>query len=221
MLYGVVFLICGLYATTLALTEQGWYLVLLWPGFCFIGIGLAYLCFGPKTLGKRADGQFPIWSLLCFLPYLGLTRLVWYGYHSINREPIAHEVAPGLWLGRRPHGGELPPAVDLLVDLCAEFTEAPANVRLGTYVSLPTLDATAPAEIPFREIVARIADWPGVVYVHCAMGHGRSATVAAAVLITRGLADSPQQAEKMLQQIRPGVSLKPPQRKLLEAFARA
>src|SRR5262249_16782490 len=110
---------------------------------------------------------------------------------------------------------ELPPGVVLVVDLTAEFPVA-RGVALGRdYVALPTLDGTAPQEQAFRAALTTIVASPGPVYLHCAMGHGRSATLAAAVLLTRGLASDVAQAEKMLRGVRPGVRLKPVQRELL------
>jgi len=101
------------------------------------------------------------------------------------------------------------------VDLTAEFV-APRLVRTrDSYLCLPTLDNSVPEEESFVELVHKIARWPGGVYVHCASGHGRSATVAAAVLIARGLAADGKTAEEMLKEARPGIRLSPGQRRLL------
>ena len=55
------------------------------------------------------------------LPYLALTWFAWHLRRLVSRQPCCHEVAPGLWLGRRPLAREVPAGVVLLVDLTAEF----------------------------------------------------------------------------------------------------
>ena len=55
----------------------------------------------------------------------------------------------------------------------------------------------------------------GPVYVHCALGHGRSALIAAAVLLRRGIVSDVGAAESHLRERRPGVRLKGGQRRLL------
>jgi protein-tyrosine phosphatase len=67
-----------------------------------------------------------------------------------------------------------------------------------------------------RTLSREIADWPGAVYIHCAVGHGRSATVAAAVLLARGLAANPREAVALLRRSRPLVRLTRVQRCVLE-----
>jgi protein-tyrosine phosphatase len=149
------------------------------------------------------------------LPYLLLAWTVWHLQRWLSREPCCHEVAPGVWLGRRPLQRDLPPGVALVVDLTAEFFAA-RGVRAGRdSLVLPTLDATAPDETRFRAVLMRLAEHPGPVYIHCAAGHGRSALLAAALLLLRGLAADERQAESQLRQARPGVRLGPAQRRLL------
>jgi protein-tyrosine phosphatase len=159
------------------------------------------------------------WAVLLLLPYLLLTWASWHMQRLLSREPCCNEVAPGLWIGRRVFAKELPSEVSLIVDLTVEFAE-PRGVRAGrSYVCLPILDALVPAERPLRELVERIAAWPGTVYIHCALGHGRSALVAAAVLLKRQLAADAQRAEALIRQVRPTVRLTPSQRRLLERIA--
>jgi protein-tyrosine phosphatase len=214
MKYAIVFTLLGieLIALGVFLGGAGW--LLCWPGGSFVLVGAAYAGLGPRVFGKRRDGSLAWWSA-ALLPYLGLTWLVWHLQRRLSREPCCHAVAPGLWLGRRPYAHEVPPSVSLIVDLTAEFSE-PGAVRVGrTYLCVPTLDSAATDEKTFRDLVETIAGWQGGVYVHCALGHGRSAAVAAAVLLARGLASTVREAEQMLRQARPGVRLKKAQRALL------
>ena len=108
-----------------------------------------------------------------------------------------------------------------VLDLTCEFSESRYFARMP-YLCLPTVDHTAPTQTALRAgvdfITANCRERK--VYVHCALGHGRSATVVAAWL----LADNPrlmvEAAIKQLQAIRPGVRLNSEQRESLVNFTR-
>lgn len=178
----------------------------------------AYARQKPRVFGKRRGGTLAWGSCVLLLPYLLFTWLLWYCQTRFSREAVCDEVAPGLWLGRRASAKELPPDVTLVVDLTSEFSE-PRAVRTGrAYLCLPTLDNAAPELKGFRDIVQQVADWNGEVYVHCALGHGRSALAAAAVLMARGVADTPEEAISLVERARPGVRLNPIQQSFLECW---
>src|SRR5262249_22991727 len=84
------------------------------------------------------------------------------------------------------------------------------------YLCLPTLDGMAPDEAGARTLIATVAAWEGIVYVHCAQGFGRSALVVAGVLVERGLARDADEALVLLRKARPGVHLRPVQRRMLD-----
>jgi protein-tyrosine phosphatase len=216
MKYAFVFALLGVYLIVLAIVLGGVGFLLLWPGISFLVLAAAYAGSGPGLYGKRQDGRMAWWAVLLLLPYLLMTWASWHVQRLLSREPCCNEVAPGLWIGRRAFARELPGEVNLIVDLTVEFPE-PRGVRAGrSYLCLPILDAFVPAERPLRELVERVAAWPGTVYIHCALGHGRSAMVAAAVILKRKLAADVKQAEALIRQVRPAVRLKPSQRRLLE-----
>jgi protein-tyrosine phosphatase len=219
MKYAVLFFILGLSFIVLAaeLGGPGWLLV--WPAVSFLAVGLAYAGLGPRVFGKRPDGTRAWWALGLLLPYLALSWFVWNVLRLLSKEACWHEVAPGIWLGRRALAHELPADVTLVVDLTAEFRAPRYMVPGRTYLCVPTLDASVPDEKTFRALIDRIVTWPGNVYIHCALGRGRSATVAAAVLMARGLAHDPWQAEELLRRARPGVRLLKSQRALLARLA--
>jgi protein-tyrosine phosphatase len=221
MKYVIVFGLTALYLAVIAMVVGGWAWALLWPAFSFGLVAAGYAGLGPCIFGKRSNGRLAWWAVLALLPYLLILWTLWHLQRCLSRAPVCHEVAPGIWLGRRPLGHELPAGVVLVVDLTAEFFVA-RSVRTGRdYLVLPTLDGTAPQEAALREMVARLAEHPGPVYLHCAAGVGRSALLAAAVLLARGLAEDHHQAEARLRQARPGVRLTPPQRRLLKVLAGA
>jgi hypothetical protein len=213
MRYGLVFLLCGVYlgVTAWSVRGLGWWL--LWPAVSFFLVGGAYAGLGPRIFGKRANGTLAWWATFSLLPYLALNWLVWY-LTRFTREACWNQVAAGLYLGRRAYSWELPTDVGLIVDLTAEFPEPAAVRRRRTYLSLPTLDDCPPDENAFRELVAKIVAYPASAYVHCALGHGRSATVMAAVLLAKGYVADIDAAEWLLRQARPGIRLKARQKRL-------
>jgi protein-tyrosine phosphatase len=66
--------------------------------------------------------------------------------------------------------------------------------------------------------VDEIAAFPGRVYVHCAVGRGRSALVVAAVLLQRGVVKTPDEAREFLQAKRSVVRLNAEQRHFLAQY---
>ncbi len=221
MKYAIVFTLFGCYLLLLAVYLGDWAWLLLWPTANALLLAAAYAGLGPALFGKRHDGRRAWWATVVFLPYLTLTLTVWHLMRRFSKADVRNEVAPGLWVGRRPLSRDLPPNVGLVVDLTAELPVA-RGVALGReYVCLPTLDDTAPAELALNELMARIAACPGAIYIHCAAGHGRSATVAAVVLFARGLANSAQEAASLMRRSRPGVRFRPAQRRLLERLSAA
>ncbi len=221
MKYAVLFGLLGCVLAVTGLASGGWELLLLWPAVSLLAVAAAYGGLGPRVYGKRPDGRLAAGATVVLLPYLMLTRAVWHLARLFDRGACCHEVAPGLWLGRRAFAHELPPGVGLVVDLTAEFA-APRGTRDGRdYHCVQTLDAAPPDEAALRAALDKVADYPGVVYVHCAQGHGRSAVLAAAVLVRRGLAADGRRAEEMLRRVRPGVRLSARQRQSLDRLTAA
>jgi len=83
------------------------------------------------------------------------------------------------------------------------------------YLCVPCLDAAAPERGAFQRAVEAVAFCRGGIYVHCALGHGRSATLVIAALLARGAASSVSEAEILVKKARPGIGISPAQRALL------
>ena len=72
----------------------------------------------------------------------------------------------------------------------------------------------------FKELVNEVARLPRPVYVHCAEGHGRSATVVAALLLLTEQVSTVEEAISNVRQARPGVGLNRQQIALLRRVCR-
>lgn len=197
----------------------GWTWVALWPGLNVLALASAYAGLGPGLLGKRPDGTIHPVALTLLLPFFLGTWAVWALQGALARKAPSHEVVPGVWLGRRPFRRDLPDGIRLVVDLTAEFPVDAAIRAEVPWVCRPTLDATPPTVADGRALLDAIEAAGGPVFIHCAAGHGRSATVAAALLIRRGLAPDPPAAEAILRAARPGVRLRGAQLARVEELA--
>jgi protein-tyrosine phosphatase len=189
--------------------------LLWWSSGSWILVGCAYGFLGPGIFGKRPDGRLTWWNAAILLPFISITWLIWYVQRLIRRESQCAEVGPGLWLGRRCSADELPNGTQLVADLTCEFSEPRSVVHGRTYICVPTLDAAAPPAEPFRSLVQSIVECDGPVYVHCALGHGRSATVVAAVMVARGMCATIDEAEQIIKHVRPRIEINNAQKKLL------
>lgn len=205
MRYGVIFCVLGLCWLALAILHGGFAWVLLWPALAFAVTGFAYLGLGARAFGKRPDGSIPPLHFILLFPYVGLAWLTWALLVVLRNENACDEVGPDLWVGRRPGRRDLPPRVNLIVDLTCELWEPVTVRRACRYISVPTLDASAPSAEAVRAILDELVPHAGVILIHCAQGHGRSAAVAAAVLVARGIATDTDDAIRRITTARPGV----------------
>jgi hypothetical protein len=180
-------------------------------------VGIAYLRRDARVFGKRAsDGRMTPLAVMVLFPYVALAWTLWQLKSRLAAEAAWHEVAPGIRLGRRPLSrAELPADTRCVVDLTSELPRALPEAPVARYLCLPTLDTSVASDAAFGELLERLVAEEGPLYVHCAMGHGRSATLAAALLVRRGLAADADQAIAALKAVRPGVSLHAVQREAL------
>ncbi len=208
---GITQIMCGLTSM-----NSGW--VLVWSGIGFVIVGAAYAKFGPKVFGKKLDGDRSWLNRIILFPFLVLNVTMWHLRHRLlSREDVCNEIAPGVWLGRRPLDSELPNDVRTVVDLTAEFSATPRARKLN-YICVPTLDGLAPDDRAFSQLMQRLGSCDDSVYIHCAAGHGRSAAVAAAYLVSRGLAKDLCEAEAIIKAKRPRIEINKPQRDLIDRW---
>jgi hypothetical protein len=202
-------------------------ILFLYTAVSFFLLGVAYAGAGPRLLGKCRDGRLHPLSRILFGPYLLLSAFSFWLYRVGSREPAYVEVLPGLFFGRRLTAAEVrqerPPAWRGVLDLACEFAEVPGLRSVEDYYSLPVLDATAPSLAQLRRAVRWLVDrLPlGPVYVHCALGHGRSGTIILAYLLFSGETADVREGLKRLRALRPEVKLHRQQAHVLRAFVSA
>lgn len=216
MKYGITFIALGGVLAFYAAEFRGWFWILLWPATSFFLVGVSYLGLGPRIFGKQKNGTLAWYSVILLLPYFLFTWGVWHLLRIVRKEDCYNEVASGLFVGRRAFAHELPKEISMVVDLTCEFSEPQGVSDVPTYVCFPTLDASVPPDKDFIRLVDTVANFSGKIYIHCAEGHGRSGTLATAVLIARGHAADVDEALNQLTKIRPEIRLGKEQRALLE-----
>ena len=206
----IKFWLFGIFLTIFGLYFLPWSLILIWAGVSWLLVGLAYFSLGAKVFGKNPDGNMSIWSRLVLLPYLLGNGLIWHLQRVIFREDCYNEIIPRLIVGRRSFAQELPDDLSVIIDLTAEFVE-PKDVMDGKiYICVPTLDASVPKDQDIINLVKTICyyhDRQKTIYIHCALGHGRAAAVAAGVLLSKGLVTDVDDALKFLKEKRSSVKL--------------
>ena len=193
------------------------FIVLAWATVSTQLVAAAYLVGEPALFGKRPDGRLPLGRRVALLPYLVVAWAIRDLTPLVTREPAWTPVAGRMWVGRWVrHHDELPEGVGAVIDLTCEMPAIAGLPDGVTYVCVPTLDGTAPAPAELEAQVLRFVSSTLPLYIHCAAGHGRSALLAAALLVARGDAKGPAAAVEQLSRARPRVSLNADQRRALD-----
>lgn len=195
----------------------GWPLLVTWLGADFVFLGVAHGRGLHGLFGKRASGTLPLWSWCLFFPLLVFTLGVWHLVRVFSSESPTSTVTEQLIVGRRLLPSELQGQFANYVDLTAEFAEPAAIRESSCYVCFPILDAGAPTPDALLSAVSGLR--PGRTFIHCAQGHGRTGLFAAAVLLKLGVANTAEEALRMLTAVRPGIRLNGEQRKCLNMCA--
>ncbi|NUO52813.1 MAG: hypothetical protein HOV80_28545 [Polyangiaceae bacterium] len=218
----VAFSILGLLLGGVAASSEVVQAILFgWAALSLAMVGVAYAGAASFIFRKNPrSGQLPWHRKLILLPYLGSTSLLWHAARVFSRAPPFGELAPGLIIGRRLRCAEYPPGVRTIVDLTHELEERWPGGESASYLSLPILDGAPLRPDELKRVALQIASVERPVYLHCALGHGRTAMVAGAVLITLRLSSSPDDALTRIAAVRPGARPNREQRNALEACAR-
>ena len=220
---GIVFLLLGaaLLGWSAGAGHVGSRIAGISAGIAFVLLGIGYMAARPGLLCKRASGRMHPASYAMFWPYhlMSYASLIFF---RLARVVPFQEIVPGLYLG-----GWLFPwerarlrkeGIASVLDLTCELGEASFLRDVKVYRCIPLLDGTAPTRAQLQAGIDFIREQlpNGPVYVHCAMGHGRSATVVAGYLMATGaVADLPA-AVSMIRARRPGIRLNAAQRRSVE-----
>jgi len=176
----------------LAVLLDGWAWWLLWPaGACGI-VAVIYGTGDPALFRKKRDGALSRAIQVLLAPYVAaawLNSRLW-----TRNEPLAVEIADGVWIGRLPTRAERDAiGVRSIVDLTAEL---PLNARGIEYRNVPVLDLTLPSACQTEQAVIAIEELRNVrpTLVSCALGYSRSAAAVAAWLMATVRVDSVDEA---------------------------
>lgn len=187
--------------------------------------GLRHLGVPVEDLLARRGWSWGARALL--LPYHALARTTLLVTSRLSREAMMCRVGPGFHVGRMPfpweHERLADGRVDAVLSLCWEFPPRPHRRGAGMLevACVPILDGSPPSDRQFREAIAWVeGQWRAgrTVLIHCAQGHGRSATVAAAVLCRLGLAADAEDALAQILRARPHAKPSRAQRDALRRF---
>ena len=178
-----------------------------WVGMSTLVAGLAYVANRPGWLGKES---LPLRVFMA--PYLRFSRLV-----AATAQRLGHkerdEVAPGIWVGGWPRAGA--PSLAQL-DLTAEL---PRRGDAQEYACVPMLDGRGMSAGAFDRAMVQVQAWREAghdVLIHCAYGHGRSVSVACALLVAEGTDLDLAAAEARIRSLRPRAGVRSYQRPVVE-----
>jgi hypothetical protein len=177
-----------------------------WTAGACLAVALAYATNRPGIFGKR-DGRVEPLRVLLLLPFVLAFRIACALMRWLHIAPRWDEVAPGLYVGSRVDPDDLPPDLELIVDLTCEIDE-PARVRAHPgYRCVPVLDGAAPPDDEaFLRLLDEVRAASGGVLFHCESGRGRAPTAAALALIARGVASDPPTALELVRKGRPSAA---------------
>jgi protein-tyrosine phosphatase len=185
-------------------------------------VAMAYAGLGPGIY-RKTGGRLPLSSRLLLAPCLiGQYLSLQYYRHQCA---FWSELTPRLWIGAKLNRYESAEAkrggVTAVLDLTAEFSEAPAFLQLA-YRNIPVLDLTELSFAHLREAVDFISRHTksGVVYVHCKAGYSRTAAAAGAYLLASGQAESADETVALLRNARPPIVIRPEAYAALSKFER-
>ena len=171
-----VFLVIAVVLGYVVVATHWW--ILAWLAAVFGAAWLVYLGSAPRAFMKANDGRQPWYAWLVWAPIFIWQWIAHEFVRAFSKEPVANEVAPGVWVGRRPRANELAADIAIVVDLCAELPAAPGVATSRIYLNIPTLDARAPTPEQIASAVDRVIATTGPALIHCAfgtrsVGHGR------------------------------------------------
>ena len=216
MKYALTFATLAAIISYCAISQGGWWYLLLWFAISFFTLSAGHAVLGPAIFGKQPDGTIPVWVKMVHFPFFLYSAVIWQITRILSRENPYDKVEKDLIIGRRLRAHELPDGIVNCVDLTSEF-EDPKSIRESTnYVNLPILDAGVPSPEGLISMLSQLRE--GATYIHCAQGHGRTGLITLALLSARGRIRSFEEGFALLKQVRPGVGLNKTQVSFIRKF---
>lgn len=192
--------LCLYYALTIDSLAR-WFL--LWPTLTCLVLASAYGFNRPVLVcGKTASGGVSNLLLTINFPWIAFTWIVWLLTTAFSREPSVNTIAgTNISISRYPLFGVDLTRYDRIFDLTAEFPLAYRHS--ARYQCLANLDGVALHNLTKLQLV----ESDEKVLIHCAQGHGRSATFASLLLARSAKFATPQSAHLAILKARPGARL--------------
>ncbi len=226
MKYFVIFSGAGLFTLFASTTPDSILLTLILANIsvAFLALGLAYGLKKPQIFQKEKNGHVSFFGHILFWPYWALNSFGMLGYRLLGIENPMDEIVPGLYLGSKPLNLDkrklTQNGIFSVIDLTAELRE-PRFIRKNcNYLCIPILDNNPPSLQQLREAIQWIEAniKRGAVLVHCAFGHGRSATCVAAYLLHANKTDKIEKVVEYIKRKRPGIGLTTRQSAILQEY---
>lgn len=179
--YGVIYFVIACTFVVQAILFEGTLFLMLWCACNFYLIAIAYFCNFSKILMKDKNGQIPFWVTIFFFPFRMLLHFSFLLSRLFKKTNTLKQINQNIYCGPRVVYGSIPEAVDAIIDLTYEFSEASKIKEGKAYYSFPILDGMPPSDAKIVEFIQNIKEKP--VYIHCAMGHGRTSMFTILYLI--------------------------------------
>lgn len=229
--FGLLGLICSISSISLYLSStcNAWILVLLWPAFVCLSIASSYSScgnggqLGVKLIGKsKKTGEIPFLRIVILFPYFMLAWGWWYFRQTIllrGKENPYDLVSKDIYVGRYPlwYPKEFPQTVKHVIDVTGEFPGIQEIQFNRTYLCCRGMDMQLPSKEDLATIAIEASKLEGEIYIHCANGHGRSASLAALIMVLRGNVTNVEEAFTVMQKARPKVYIHSEQMKVLKS----
>jgi hypothetical protein len=173
---GVFFILAFLCTIVIAL-------IFIWIGVSLLFVGLGYFGLGAVIFQKKENGTFTFAANILFFPYRWMSRLIRHLFFKSYQTPqkITDKLYLGaFWMAKSDD-------YHAVFDVCSEYKKA--ENKAVNYTSYPLIDLATPTVEELRLGVEKLDELiqnNNTVFIHCALGMSRSATLVFAWLLHSG-----------------------------------